>query len=104
MKNLEPRRAEVKEALSKVSEEAKEFYSGLYPFIHSEFFIHERVEKLDEFFPAEVRELAKAGLLKITVRLETVGYDDTYRAWNEMRERVKDLPLRNLPGDCVKTQ
>jgi hypothetical protein len=81
-----PRRIEVEEALSQVSEAARK--CNPYPFIRSEFFIYGNIEKLDDVISPEVRELVKAGLLKITVKLEPVSYDDEYRSWKQL----KDLP------------
>ena len=93
MSNL-PRRIEVEEALSQVSEAAREFYRRLYPFVKSDIFHHGRVEKFDDFVPTAARELAKAGLIMIEVKLKPVDYDDQYRSWKEQWERIKDLPSR----------
>ncbi|MDR0328282.1 MAG: hypothetical protein LBI05_08315 [Planctomycetaceae bacterium] len=85
-----PRRIEVEEALSKVSEAARAAYP--YPFSRREIFHNGRVERLDGVLSPAVRELAEAGLLTISVKLDPVAYDDEYRSWKETWERIKDLP------------
>ena len=87
-----PRRTEVEEALSHVSEQARQSYT--FPFTRTEYFYCGRTQKIGEFISPEVRELVEAGLLMIKVELNPVDYDDTYRSWKEIGERIKDLPLR----------
>ena len=93
--NKAPRRIEVEEALSQVSEAARACNPS--PCSHSERFYLDRVKKLDDFISPAFRELAEAGLLVITVTMSPVLYDDSYRSLREMHEEMKDKPIRRSP-------